>query len=169
MRIHPLLFSCAAAVLFLGGCESVSNDFSNKHPQLVAAPDSVSAMLAEAADRASKSLETLAAVEYSKAPEIAAAPVGDAPPELRRAITVNWIGPVEPITKTLADRSGYNFVVVGNAPPVPIVVSLDIDNMPVIDVLRDIGLQLGMRGDVKIDGTRRSVELHYPPNTGMGQ
>jgi defect-in-organelle-trafficking protein DotD len=69
----------------------------------------------------------------------------------------------------MAERVGYNFLPVGNPPPNPIVVSIDVENRPVIDVLRDIGLQLGLRGDIKVDGQRRLVELHYPANTGVGQ
>jgi defect in organelle trafficking protein DotD len=153
--------------LALAAC-GVHKPFSDGAPQLVAAPDSVSAMLADAADRASKSLETLAAVEHKRTPTANVAPIGDAPIELRRAITVNWIGPVDQITKTLADRAGYNFVTIGAAPPVPVVVSLDVENRPVIDLLRDIGLQLGVRGDVRVDSAQRIVEIHYPPNTGVG-
>jgi len=82
---------------------------------------------------------------------------------------VNWVGPVEPITKTLADRAGYNFLTIGNPPPVALVVSVDAENRPVIDVLRDIGLQLGMRADVRVDGGKRLVELHYAPNSGIGK
>ena len=145
-----------AGMALLTGCDSPSREFSNAHPQLVAEPDSVSAMLADAADRAANSLETLAAVEQSRSPGVAVAPVG-------------WIGPVEPISKTLANRAGYNFIVVGNAPPVPIVVSIDKENLPVIDVLRDVGLQLGMRGDIKVDSAGKVVELHYPPDTGVDQ
>ena len=83
-------------------------------------------------------------------------------------MTVNWVGPVEPIGKTLADRAGYGFVVVGAPPPVPVVVSLDVENAPVIDILRNVGLQLGQRADIKVDGTRKVVEVHYAPVTGTG-
>jgi defect-in-organelle-trafficking protein DotD len=161
------LFFVAVCALALAGC-GVNKPFSDAAPQLVAAPDSVSAMLADAADRASRSLETLAAVEHTRTPAANVAPIGDAPMELRRAITVNWIGPVEQITKTLAERAGYNFLTIGAKPPVPVVISLDVENRPVIDVLRDIGLQLGVRGDVKVDSSHRTVEIHYPPNTGVG-
>lgn len=156
-----------ASILLLGGCETATQTFSGDSPQLVAAPDSVSAMLADAADRAATSLETLAAVEYARTPGVAVNTIGEAPPELRRSITVNWVGPVEPITKTLADRAGYNFLTIGNTPPIPVVVSLDVENRPVIDVMRDIGLQLGMRADVKVDAERRVVEIHYAPNSGI--
>lgn len=151
----------------LMGCQTAQTAFSGDAPQLVAAPDSVSAMLADAADRASTALETLAAVEYARSPGVAIATSGDAPPELRRAITVNWVGPIEPITKTLADRAGYGFAAIGSPPPTPLVVSLDMENRPVVDVLRDLGLQLGMRADIKVDPNRRVVEIHYAPVTGI--
>ena len=51
---------------------------------------------------------------------------------------------------------------------VPVVVSVDVENKPVIDVLRSVGLQLGMRADIRVDAGRRTVELHYAPNTGVG-
>lgn len=163
---RPLLqfFLCASAMTLMA-CETAKS-FSDSTPQLVAEPDAVSAMLADAATRATNALETLAAVEHARGPAIAAAPIGDAPVELRRAITVNWVGPAEQVTKTLADRASYDFVTVGVAPTVPIIVSIDAENKPVIEVLRDVGLQLGLRADVRVDADNRIVEIHYSPNTG---
>ncbi|MCK5284129.1 MAG: DotD/TraH family lipoprotein, partial [Alphaproteobacteria bacterium] len=100
--------------------------------------------------------------------DISIAPISNAPVELRRAITVNWVGPVEIITKKMADRAGYRFVVLGAHPPVPTVVSINVENKPVIDVLRDIGLQLGLRGNVNVDSVLRIVEIYYPSNVGVG-
>ncbi len=137
-------------------------------PQLVAQPDRVSALLADAADRAASSLETLASVEQARTPRTDISPIKDAPQDLRRAITVNWVGPVEPIAKTLADRAGYSFQTLGDPPPVPIVVSINVENKPVIDVLRNLGLQLGSRADVKVNGDRRLVEIQYASNMGAG-
>ena len=161
------IFMSAALVVGLGGCSSSSiQKHSNDEPQIVAAPDTVSAMLATAADRASNALNRLAAIETTRTPATNVGPIGNAPSELRRSISVNWIGPVEPITSRLANRAGYKFSVIGPQPPVPVVVSIDAENRPVIDVLRDIGLQLGTRGDVKVDGQRRKVEIHYPAHDG---
>ena len=154
----------AAFLVLLGGCTPVVKG----NPQVASTPDKVSLMLAEAADRASVALETLAAVEQARSPGIAVGPIDNVPPELRRAITINWVGPAEPITKTLADRAGYVFQSVGNPPPVPTVVSINVENQPVIDVLRSVGLQLGMRADVRVDAARRIVEIHYAPTTGVG-
>lgn len=141
----------------------------HSNPQIAASPDRASMMLADAADRASVALETLAAVEQSRSPGVAVAPITDAPPELRRAITVNWTGPVEQIARRMADRAEYGFTVVGSPPPVPIVVNINVENTPVIDVLRSIGLQLGVRADIRVDGGRQIVELHYAPVTGVGR
>ncbi len=163
---RPLLNFCLClCALPLVAC-GTAKSFSNSKPQIVAEPDNVSAMLADAATRASNALQTLAAVEHGRGPAIAAAPIGDAPTELRRAITVNWVGPAEQITQTLAERASYNFITVGVAPTVPVIVSIDAENKPVIEVLRNVGLQLGLRADIRVDADNRVVEIHYSPNTG---
>lgn len=169
IRFLPFYFIICLAALSISGCESIKRDFSDAEPQLVAAPDNVSAMLADAADRASIALEKLAAVEHARSPKVSVSPISNPPIELRRAVTISWSGPVEPVTKMLAERAGYTFMTVGQGPPVPLIISLDVENRPVIDALRDIGLQLGLRGTVKVDSTQKIVELHYPPNTGLGK
>tara|TARA_B100000508_G_C11452796_1_gene275045 strand:+ start:442 stop:822 length:381 start_codon:yes stop_codon:yes gene_type:complete len=125
-------------------------------------------MLAEAADKTSEALTTLAAVEQERSPAVAVQPIHNAPSELRRAVTLSWVGPVEQVTKLLADRASYTFLEIGNAPPVPLVVTVDAQNQPVIEVLRNLGLQLGGRADIKVDGVRKVVELHYASVTGLG-
>lgn len=139
---------------------------TERDPQVVAAPDKVSLMLAESADKAANALQTLAAVEQSKSAGVRVAPIAEAPPELARAITINWIGPADQLSKKLADRASYGFLVMGDTPPVPLVVSLDVMNQPVIDVLRDVGLQMGERATLRVDSSRRMIELHYAPVNG---
>ena len=150
--------------LMLSACAPMQRD-----PQVVASPDRVSLMLAEAADKASNALQTLAAVEQSKAPAVAVQPIHNAPPELKRAMTVTWMGPAEALVKKLANRASYSFITVGDRPPVPLTVNIDAENQPVIDILRDVGLQFGMRADIKVDGVQEMVEIHYAPVTGMGR
>jgi defect in organelle trafficking protein DotD len=154
----------AAVIFVLAGCTTMPPS-----PQIATQPDKVSAMLAQAADKAATSLQTLAAVEQARSPGIAVTPIDDAPAELRRAVTVNWTGPVEPIAKMLADRSSYVFSTLGDPPPVAAVVSVNVENRPVIEVLRDIGLQLGQRADVRVDAPRKLVEIHYAPIAGVGE
>lgn len=134
-------------------------------PQLVASPDSVSLMLAEAAGKASTALETLAAVEQVRTPGAEVGSIPNVPPELRRAVTISWTGPAEPLVKKMADRAGYAFMTIGNPSPVPLVVSVDVENRPVMDIMRDVGLQMGSRADLKVDASRRLVEIRYAPLT----
>ncbi len=148
----------------LSACQPVVK----RDPQVVTSPDKISLMMAEAADKASNALETLAAVEQAKSPGVAVEPIHNAPEELERAMTVNWVGPPDQISKMMADRAGYDFLTVGSRPPVPLVVNIDARNERVIDILRDIGLQLGVRADIKVDSVRKIIELHYAPVTGLG-
>lgn len=164
---QPRLITGSAAALCAVAALSACT-MPQRQAQVVASPDKVSLMMAEAADRASTSLETLAAIEQTRSPGVAVQPIHNAPEELARAITITWAGPPEQILRKLADRASYNFVALGNRPPVPLVVNVDVQNQPVIEILRDIGLQLGVRGDVKVDSERRIIELHYAPVTGVG-
>ena len=165
MILPKTALGCLLALgLMVAGCEQLPK----RDPQVVATPDKVSLMMAEAADKASTALETLAAVEQAKSPGVAVQPIHNAPEELQRAITVSWVGPPEQISKTLADRASYTFLTIENRPPALPVVNIDVENEPVIDVLRDIGLQLGVRGDIKVDSVRKVIELHYAPVTGLG-
>lgn len=155
-------FSLAiAACVTLAGC--AGNPVRIDNPQLAAEPDKVSAMLAQAADRSAKALENLAAIEQTRAPQVNMAPPADLPAELRRGVTVNWVGPVAQVTKMMADRASYAFHTAGDEPATPIVVTVDQENVPIFDVLRSIGLQMGNRGDISIDAATRSVTLTYAP------
>lgn len=161
------LFLLVPVLALLSACEP-GKPLAIHDPQMVAQPDKVSMLLAQAADKASTALETLAAVEQKRTPTAQVPAITDAPPELRRAVTVNWIGPVDQITKMLTDRAGYRFAVLGAAPATPVTVSIDVTNKPVIDVLRSVGLQLGARANVHVDSSTRVVELNYAPVTGLG-
>jgi len=136
-------------------------------PQLVAEADTVSLMLADAAGKAAKSLETLASIEQYRTPQGGVSTIPNAPVELRRGITVQWVGPVMPLAKALADKTGYQFMALGDVPPTDVIVSIDANNQQIIDVLRDIGLQMGQRADLKVDGNRKVIELQYAPTIGL--
>lgn len=158
-----MVLSGLAAIVLLAGCSE-----TRRNPQVVTSPDKVSLMLAEAADKASNSLQTLAAIEQTRSPGVGVQPITNAPPELMRAMTLTWVGPPEQVLRKLADRASYNYLTLGNRPPVPLVVNVDVQNKPVIEILRDVGLQLGVRADVKVDAERQMIELHYAPVTGVG-
>ncbi len=155
------LLACAAALLV-----SAYGPITKLDQQIVAEPDPVSLRLAQAVDKASSALQTPASIEQARNPgtQIQAAPY--APQELRRTVSIDWTGPVEPLAQKLSDRAGYQFQVNGDAPPTPVVVSVHSTEKSVVEVLRDVGLQAGQRADIAVDPERRIVELNYAPLYG---
>ncbi len=152
-----LILAIVVNVIILGGC----TQSKNIGRQMVIEPDPVALKLSSAVDRASAALQTLAAVEQHKTPLATVSSVSNVPKELLRTISVEWTGPLEPIVKTVANRAGYRFSILGAKPPVPIVVQVRSVEKTVIDVLRDIGLQSGTRADVVVDADRKIVEINY--------
>lgn len=159
MRIFFQTTLSLALIVFLVACDNLPKS----KPQLVVEPNRVDLRLAEAADRAAKAMEALAEVEQAKNPAPLAQRLDDVPPELKRTVTISWVGPVGPIAKRMAERASYRFNALGEVPPVPIIVSIDVVNEPIIDVLRDIGLQMNGRGSIVLDGQNRVVEVNYAP------
>jgi len=151
----------AAFLCSLGACTQYKVD-----QQLVAEPDPVALRLSTAVDKASAALQTLASVEQARNPNAKLQMPPSAPVELRRIVSVDWTGPIEPITQTLADRAGYTVRINGDKPPVPVVVSVVAREKSVVEVLRDVGLQAGTRADLVVDPARKLVEVNYAPVSG---
>lgn len=162
MNRNSFVAVALALFFFLGACVPVAK----VDQQLVATPDPVALRLASAVDRASAALQTLASVEQARNPGVAVQAAPYAPQELRRTVSVNWVGPIEPIVQKLADRAGYKMQVNGDVPPVPVIISLNVIEKSVVETLRDVGLQAGQRADIAVDPERRTVELNYAPVSG---
>ena len=160
-KLIPLVGAAGLSIL-LSGCAL----HGKVDQQLVAEPDPVGLRLASAVDKASAALQTLASVEQARNPSASIQQVPYAPQELRRSVTINWVGPIEPIMRRLADRAGYDMQVNGDLPPAPVVVTLNVREKSVIETLRDVGLQAGQRADVVVDPEHRIVELNYAPVSG---
>lgn len=149
--------------LFATGC-AYQPKFAR--PQVVAEPNSVDLMLADAADRATRALETLADIENTKSPVKSVAVVPNAPQALQHAVTLNWTGPAEPLVMELAKKAGYTYGTLGSEPAVPVLVNIQATNQPLIEILRNIGLQMGSRADLKVNGQTRVMEIHYASMNG---
>jgi defect-in-organelle-trafficking protein DotD len=161
-------FSCLFNVIMFGilGLSLSACAVNRPAPQYVAEPDEINLRLADAADRASNAIEMLASIEQSKIPDDQEIkPITNAPPELRRIITLDWVGPIEPVTERLANRAGYEFNVVGETPSIPIVVTVKSVEDRVIDILRSVGLQAGKRAKLIVDANAKLIELAYVPIT----
>ena len=83
------------AISSLTGCAQYKLD-----QQLVAEPDPVALRLSAAVDKASAALQTLASVEQARNPGANLQMPPSAPVELRRMVSVDWTGPIEPSVQT---------------------------------------------------------------------
>ena len=146
-----------AGILLLAACHNTM-----QVAPVATEPDIVTVKLAQAADKAAAALDGIAGIEQQRNPDVH--PIEDysgAPPNLTQPVTIRWSGPVEQITKELAERAGLRFHVKGNVPAVPLVVNVDAYQQPIVHILRDIGLQAGHRADISVDAIAGIVEVRY--------
>lgn len=155
------------SVLTLAGCSSTPTTTV----QVTGVPEGVSdptitARLAEAAQRTATAVENLASIEQARTPELYTPVVTNAPAELRLLMTVQWTGPWENLLKVMAERVNYDFRVIGKSPVTPVVVVVDAKQQPFVDVMRNIGLQGAGRADLVLDSQNKVIEVRYAPDTG---
>ena len=145
----------------LAGCVSWTSG-----PAPVAAPaatnsDPAEMRLVEAVERAERALAALARTLPAPDPSSALPPVDGVPEELRRAVTLDWTGPVEALAADLARRAGYRFAQAGRPPARPLIVSFEADAQPLIAVFRDAGLRVGSAATLTVDAANRTVLLDW--------
>ena len=90
------------------------------------------------------------------------------PQALQRPVTLDWIGPLEALAETLARHAGYRFVAAGSPPVRPLMVAVAADETPLVEVLRDAGMQAGSGATVVVDAARRTVRLDWSERRRKG-
>ncbi|MGD8907872.1 MAG: DotD/TraH family lipoprotein [Chromatiales bacterium] len=139
----------------LSGC-------ANHKPVVVAdkAPDPALVALKEAAEQVSQSFELVAALEQAKSAAPSFAQPND--PALRKRISMPyWHGPMDKAVRAVAKEIGYSVRVMGRKPPVDALISVNFNQTPAWDVLRNIGLQAGKRSGIVINANMRTLTIHY--------
>jgi len=163
MKIRIILF--AFVVVWLTGCATggkgssgLAVGMNNKARYNLSA----AAQLAEAATSISKSLVQLKEIEQAASPPMQhPTPPPPSSYGMGDLASVDWSGPVEPILHQVAESSGYQVKVMGNAPPIPILITLYAHHQPLGDILRNIGLQCGKKAEVVVFPEIHTIELHY--------
>jgi len=159
MTLRKNILTVSGALLLLAGCSAWDRDVK----PVATEPDIVTVKLAQAADKASRALDSIANIEQQRNPTVP--PMQDedanASAALMQPVSLRWSGPVELVGRTLAERAGMRFRVKGSQPPMPVVVNVDAYQQPILHVLRDIGLQAGSRADLAINQNEGVVEVRY--------
>lgn len=124
--------------------------------------DDAEIKLAEAAVSVSKSLDCLAEIEKASHPCLRLPPPMDASRfGLACPASVDWVGPVEPLIKRIADATCYRVRVLGREPAIPVIVSINAKNIPFADILRNISLQIHKKACIVVYPNSRVIELRY--------
>ncbi len=188
VRWGPLLLAACAIAVSAGGCAPSGEERGRGAAAQAVGTDPAEVRLAAAAERAEAALTALARTAPAAAgisgraqgpgcsPVPGHSPVpgtspaaGRVPAALLRPVTLDWIGPVETLAETLARLAGYRFGAAGAPPVRPAMVAVAADDTPLIEVLRDAGLQAGSAATLVVDAGERTVRLDWTaerPGTG---
>jgi len=153
------LLSTLSFVVGLLGC-STDPVPAEKHPEAMI--DQSRIELSESAIAANHSLQTMASIEQSKNPVQVQESLPDpASYGMGQIASIDWVGPVEPLVKKIASIAQYRLNVVGHAPAIPVLVSLDHQNMAIGEILNDALLQTRSQIDVQVYPSAQLIELRY--------
>ena len=83
------------------------------------------------------------------------------PPALEQRVSLTFTGTVEETAKALATQVGYRFSTAGRKSATPIMVTVNADDKPVVEIFRDIGIQSNGRATVEVNADRKLVEVRY--------
>lgn len=123
------------------------------------------AQVAEAATAIGQSLQALSAVQMTiHPPQRLNKPFDPHAIGMDKMASIDWTGPAEPILKEVAYAANYRLRVIGKKPALPVLVSINIENQPLADILRNITYQIVMKATVAIYPKSRTIELRYHGN-----
>jgi len=123
------------------------------------------AQIAEASIAVGHSLQELSAVQMTvHPPKHLRRPFNPQTIGMSKTASINWTGPVQPVLKKIAQATHYHFRVVGRKPSLPVLVSLNMHNRPIADILRNIMYQVVLKADIAVYPRSRTIELRYHGN-----
>lgn len=146
------------ATALLAGCASTTY----KKPPYNNPSDDASIKLAEAASSVSDSMLQMVRVEKVITP-----PSKDNTLTIPNAYnlqaraSVDWSGPIEELTARIAKAAHFRLRVLGKAPAIPVLISLNVQDESLAEILRNIDYQAGRKAFIHVYPNSQVVELRY--------
>ena len=146
---NALLAGCASGVIY-------------KKPPTNAPSDDASIKLAEAANSVSDSMIDMARIEKTITPpnKDNTLTIPNAY-NLQARASVDWSGPIAEVTGRVAKAAHFRLRILGQAPAVPILISLDAKDQSLAEILRNIDYQAGKKAYIHVYPNSEVVELRY--------
>jgi len=144
--------------LFMTGCAHTTY----RKPPFNAPSDDATIKLAEAANSVSDSMLLMAKTEKVLTP-----PSKDNTLtipnsfNLQTHASVDWSGPIAEVTARVAKAAHYRMRILGQAPAIPILISLDMKDRSLGEILRNIDYQAGHKAYIHVYPHSQVVELRY--------
>lgn len=132
----------------------------------------ISEQLVSSARSIEKSLATLAATqETNNIPVLNTIPLITNEGGMGSTADIEWTGPIEPLLEKICSMTNYNLKIMGNAPSIPIIVSITQEKAIIADILKNACLQAANRASVVVFPASKVVELRYKfgPGTALSQ
>ncbi|GEM_PF-292644 len=121
--------------------------------------------VAEAATAIGQSLQELSAVQMTvHPPQRLNKPFDPHAIGMDKMASIDWTGPVQPVLKKIAQATNYKLRVIGKKPALPVLISLNVKNKPIADILRNITYQVVMKANIAVYPKSRTIELRYHGN-----
>jgi defect-in-organelle-trafficking protein DotD len=133
-----------------------------KKPPTNAPSDDASIKLAEAANSVSDSMMKMARIEKVIMPaskdNTLTIPNSY---NLQTRASVDWSGPIAELTERVAKAAHFRLRVLGQEPAIPILISLDLQDQSLAEILRNIDYQAGKKAYIHVYPDSQIVELRY--------
>ena len=163
-----LLLASASAVALLSGCGAWEKKEAPSIDPAEAALSAAAADIAAAWSRTSSSMASRAEAEA----EDATTTSGDASfggtegqfdpgSPLAMRVDMNWFGELQPAVEALAATAGFTTQMIGAKKGPPILVTIEGVDVPLMDLLRQAGIQAGRRADVVVRESAGTIEVIY--------
>jgi hypothetical protein len=72
-------------------------------------------------------------------------------PNMSRKFSIHWSGPMMPVIKQVAYYSKYDIKIDGHAPTTPIIINLDMNNQPLVDIIQNIRYQVFNAANIQLE------------------
>ncbi|MBA2650208.1 MAG: type IVB secretion system lipoprotein DotD [Legionella sp.] len=80
---------------------------------------------------------------------------------LQARASIDWSGPIEELTERISKSAHFRLRIIGQPPSLPILISINVKDKSLAELLRDIDYQAGKKAFIHVYPNSQVVELRY--------